>query len=121
MKQNKRNRQMVDTAELKKQEALVHPVLEKVVNALGFDLFELLFVRENQENYLRLTIVHKDRSVSTNDCEIVSRAVSKELDSMNTIPFPYILEIQSKRSDEAINPLLKHEFILEKVGLTVRS
>ncbi len=121
MKQNKRNRKIVDIAVLKKQEALIHPVLEKVVKALGFNLFEILFVRENQENYLRLTIMHEDHPVSTNDCEIVSKSVSKELDSTDMIPFSYILEIQSKGIDEVISPSLKHEFILEKVGLTVRS
>ena len=120
MKREKnRQIQTISKAELKKYEALVSPALEKVVRSLGFHLLNASFISENQENYLRLTIMHDERSVSTNDCEIVSRGVGKELDSTDLIPFPYMLEVQSR--GVVTMPSHEHEFVLEKIGLTVRS
>ena len=120
-KKKNRQAQMMTKAELKKYEALVCPVIERVVKNLGFHLLEVSFVCENQENYLRLTIMHEDHSVSTNDCEVVSKGVGKELDSIDSIPFPYMLEVQSRGINEDFFQEQMHEFVLEKVGLTVRS
>ena len=126
MKQKKRNRQVISTAELNKYESLVRTTVEKIVSSLGFHLVEISFTKENQENYLRLTVMHKDHPVSTHDCEIISRNVGKELDSRDPIPFAYILEVQSRGvvtttlgSAVTQNPV--HEFVLEKIGLTVKS
>ncbi len=129
MKQKKKSRKIVSTAELHKYESLVRPVIEKIVRNLRFDLIEASFINENQENYLRLTILHEDRPVSIDDCEVVSRSVGKELDSSDLIPFSYILEVQSRgmvttplqEIDEDTVQNLRHEFVLEKIGLTVRA
>ncbi len=112
---------MISKSELKKHEALLFPTLEKAVRSLGFHLLDVSFVCENQENYLRLTIMHGERSVSTDDCEIVSRCVGKELDSVDSIPFPYMLEVQSRGVVTMLSQEPQHEFVLEKIGLTVRS
>ena len=127
MKQKKKNRQSISTAELSKYESLVRPVIGKIVRDLGFNLVEVSFTNENQENYLRITVMHDERSVSTGDCEVISRNVGKELDTLDPIPFSYMLEVQSRGavtapSKDAVssqNPV--HEFVLEKIGLTVRS
>lgn len=121
MKQKKRNKQVVGVAELSKYKSLVRPVIEKIVSNLGFHLVEVSFIKENQENYLRLTVMHEDRPVSTLDCEIISRNVGKELDSSDPIPFAYMFEVQSRGTVAASLENLEHEFVLEKTGLTVRS
>ena len=130
-KHNKKNRRVITSAaELSKYESLIRPVIEKIVMTLGFHLVEVSFTNENQENYLRITVMHEEHPVSTNDCEIISRGVGKELDSLDLIPFPYIFEVQSRgmlpmpleRIDEdAVQNNFRHEFVLEKTGLTVRS
>ena len=121
MKQKKKNRQMINTAELSRYKSLVCPVIEKVVRELKFYLVEASFINENQTNYLRLTIMHEEHPVSIQDCEIVSRNVGKELDSSNLIPFSYVLEVQSRGAITASPQNPVHEFVLEKIGLTVRS
>ena len=120
MKHKRKNRLSVNTAELSKYRSLVRPAIEKVVSNLGFNLVEVCLTNENQENYLRLTITHEDRLVSINDCEIISRSVGKELDSLHPIPFPYMLEVQSRGMVTAPSKQT-HEFVLEKIGLTVKS
>ena len=128
-KKGRQNNQRLSTAELHKYESLVRPTIEKIVKNLGFDLIEVSFINENQESYLRLTIIHEDRPISVDDCAIVSRSVGKELDSSDSIPFSYVLEVQSRGmvtmplegiNEDAVQNF-KHEFVLEKIGLTVRS
>jgi ribosome maturation factor RimP len=121
MKQKKRNKQVISATELSKYESLVRPVTEKIVSNLGFHLVEVSFIKENQENYLRITVMHEDRPVSTFDCETISRSVGKELDSSDPIPFAYMLEVQSRGTVAVPLKNPEHEFILEKTGLTVRS
>ncbi len=120
-KKNRKNRPLINPAEFSKCISLVQPMIEKIVMGLGFHLLEISFTSENQTNYLRLTVMHDEHPISTNDCEIISRNVGKELDSSNLIPFQYVLEIQSKGIDEDTVQNLEHEFVLEKIGLTVRS
>ena len=122
-KKNRKNRQSISTAELSKYESLVRPAIEKIVRTLGFNLVEVSFINENQENYLRITVMHDERSVSTGDCEVISRDVGKELDTLDPIPFSYMLEVQSRGAviNENISQNQRHEFVLEKIGLTVRS
>lgn len=117
---------MVNIAELSKCENLVHPVIGEIVEGLGFHLVEVSFTNENQTNYLRITVMHDDHPVSTDDCAVISRSIGKNLDSSDLIPFSYVLEIQSRGVVTALlqeinEKELNHEFVLEKIGLTVRS
>lgn len=73
----------------------LHPKIEEVVNKLGYKLFNSSFLRENEINYLRLTIKHPEKNISLGDCELVSKEVERMLDKSNLIPFPYTLEVQS--------------------------
>ena len=129
----KKNRQVLNTTELSKYISLVRSAIEKIVNELGFHLVEVSFTNEHQTNYLRVTVMHEDHPISTDDCEIISRNVGKELDFSGSIPFSYILEVQSRgavavpastraeRDEPLQNQNPRHEFVLEKIGLTVRS
>ena len=73
----------------------LQPELERLVAGLGYKLLKLVFVCENQINYLRLAISHHDHFISLNDCELVSKEVEKELDEKDLIPFSYTLEVES--------------------------
>ena len=97
----------------------LNPAIEKIVINLGFNLLMLSFVNENNTNYLRLKIKHKEHSVSLTDCELVSRAVEKELDTKNLISFSYVLEVESPGVSDTTKE--HYEFVLDKVGLTVKS
>ena len=96
-------------------------VLEPVIASLGFTLLDVLLVKEFESIYLRITIEHPDRLITLDDCQAVSRETEKELDKKDPIPFQYILEVQSKGIDS--DPVIetKHEFILDKLGLVVKS
>ena len=71
-------------------EALLLPVAE----ANGVRIYDVEYVKEGSDYYLRLYI-DKDGGVTIDDCENVSRAMSDILDREDPIPEAYILEVSS--------------------------
>jgi len=67
---------------------------EPVVNALGCTLWDVEYVREGGEWFLRLYL-DKEGGVDINDCEAVSRAIDPILDEKDPIPESYHFEVSS--------------------------
>ena len=67
---------------------------EPVVRAHGCTLWDVEYVREGGERFLRLYI-DKDGGVDISDCEAVSRAVDPILDEKDPIPDSYNFEVCS--------------------------
>lgn len=67
---------------------------EPVVQSLGCSIWDVEFVREGGEWFLRLYI-DKDGGVSINDCEAVSRAIDPILDEKDPIEQSYRFEVCS--------------------------
>jgi len=73
-----------------KAEELLVPVTEK----FGVTVYDVEYVLENGERYLR-AYIDKEGGVTIDDCENVSRAFEKELDDSGLIDDQYILEVSS--------------------------
>ncbi len=71
-------------------EALLAPVLE----ANGFELVDVEFVKEGANRYLR-AYIDKPGGITIDDCELVSRSLSDRLDEEDFISEAYILEVSS--------------------------
>ncbi|PSJ46134.1 ribosome maturation factor RimP [Zobellella endophytica] len=69
-------------------------MLNEPVEALGFELLGLEFVRAGRHSTLRLYIDHED-GIDVNDCAEVSRQVSAVLDVEDPISTEYDLEVSS--------------------------
>ncbi len=67
---------------------------EPLVEQCGCSLWDVEYVREGGEWYLRLYI-DKDGGVDIDDCEAVSRAVDPVLDEKDPIPESYRFEVCS--------------------------
>ena len=67
---------------------------EPLVQANGCSLWDVEYVREGGEWFLRLYI-DKDGGVNINDCEAISRAVDPVLDEEDPIPESYRFEVCS--------------------------
>ena len=74
----------------KKTEALLAPIL----NDKGFELWDIEYVKEGADYYLR-AYIDKEGGITIDDCVDVSRALSDELDREDFIPDAYILEVSS--------------------------
>ena len=65
-----------------------------IVEANGCSLWDVEYVREGSERFLRLYI-DKDGGVNINDCEAIARAVDPILDEKDPIPESYHFEVCS--------------------------
>ena len=72
----------------------VRQFAEPLVEANGCSLWDVEYVREGGEWFLRLYI-DKDGGVDIDDCEAVSRAVDPVLDEKDPIPESYRFEVCS--------------------------
>lgn len=69
-------------------------LLLPVADANGVSIYDVEYVKEGSEYYLR-AYIDKPGGVNIQDCENVSRALSEELDREDFIPDAYILEVSS--------------------------
>ena len=83
-----------------KQEINRHDVLEKITPLIentamrfGYIPIEIEFVKENHRWFFRIYLYSKDKDVTLDDCEKVTRSLSDFLDEL--IPVKYYLEVSS--------------------------
>lgn len=74
---------------------------EPLVQSCGCSLWDVEYVREGGEWYLRLYI-DKEGGVDIDDCEAVSRAVDPILDEKDPIPESYTFEVCSAGLERAL-------------------
>ena len=72
-----------------------------IVEGFGCSLWDVEYVREGAERYLRLYI-DKDGGVDIDDCEKIHRAVDPVLDEKDPIPESYHFEVCSAGLERAL-------------------
>ncbi len=75
--------------------AKVHDMVMPIIDELGLSLWDIVFEKEGAYWYLRVFIDGKDDLASMEDCENVTRPLSKLLDEQDPIEQSYILEVGS--------------------------
>ena len=80
---------------------LVASFAKPVVEAHGCELWDVEYVREGSEYFLRLYL-DKEGGVDINDCEAVSRAMDPILDEADPIPESYHFEVCSAGLERAL-------------------
>ena len=80
---------------------LVASFAKPVVEAHGCELWDVEYVREGSEYFLRL-YVDKEGGVDINDCEAISRAVDPILDEKDPVPGSYHFEVCSAGLERAL-------------------
>ena len=73
---------------------LVESIARPIVEAHGCTLWDVEYVREGTERFLRLYL-DKEGGVDISDCEAISRAVDPILDEKDPIPESYHFEVCS--------------------------
>lgn len=69
-------------------------LIEPIVLGLNYELYYLEYIKEQNENYLRVYI-ERPEGISLEDCEKISRKVSDMLDEVDPIEDTYYLEVSS--------------------------
>ncbi len=74
--------------------AICRRIAQPFVDELGLSLWDVRFVKEGADWYLRV-IIDKPEGVDINDCVNVSHLLSPALDKADPIPQSYCLEVMS--------------------------
>ena len=80
---------------------LVEKLAKPVVEENGCSLWDVEYVREGSEYFLRLYL-DKESGVDINDCERISRAMDPILDEKDPIPTSYHFEVCSAGLERAL-------------------
>jgi ribosome maturation factor RimP len=87
----------------------VTPLCQRVADELGYFIWDVDYVKEGTEWFLRIEI-DKDEGIDIEDCERYSRAIDPLLDEESYIEGAYRLEVSSP----GIERVIKNDFHLSK-------
>ena len=76
-------------------EEKVENLLKDKIEKLGYNLYDVLYVKEGQNYYLRIFIEKAEGAINLNDCEIVNNEINDILDKADYIKEQYFLEVSS--------------------------
>ena len=77
-----------------KIEERVEELVTKPIDELGYKVYDVTYVKEGKDNYLRI-FIDKESGISLDDCEKVNNAITDMLDEADIIKDQYFLEISS--------------------------
>ena len=69
-------------------EAMAEKLIMPIIESNGYELVDIEYVKEGQNNYLR-AYIDKPGGITVDDCEVVSRAFSDKLDEKDFIAESY--------------------------------
>ena len=75
-------------------EEKIESLTAKTINDLGYELYDVEYVKEGKDYFLRLYI-DSEKGIDLNDCEKVSDSITELLDKEDYIKEQYFLEVSS--------------------------
>lgn len=93
-------------------EERVESLIKEPINNLGYELYDVNYVKEGKDYFLRIFIDNKE-GIDLNDCEKVNDAISDLLDEANYIKEQYFLEVSSPGIERIIR---KDEHLEQNIG-----
>lgn len=90
-------------------------LIEPIIEELGLELWDVRYVKEGAQWYLRV-FIDKPEGVNIEDCEKVSRAIDQPLDDLNPIEQSYCLEVCSPGIERE---LIREEHFMKFMGADV--
>lgn len=105
---------------MEKLEQKIENLVKKNIEDLDYSIYDVQYVKEGKDYYLRILIEKENGSVDLNDCEKVNNSIVDILDEADLIKEQYFLEISSTGVERIIRSdkhLQKHlnDFIVIKL------
>ena len=108
---------MIKISKSKSVTETVRQIAEPIAQDLNLELWDIKFVKEGPNHYLRI-FIDKPSGVTLDDCEKMSRALDKPLDTYYPIPYSYCLEVCSPGIErELSNDYHLKKFINHKIRI----
>lgn len=93
----------------------VNDLLQSKINSLGYDLYDVEYVKVGKDYFLRIYI-DNGTGIDLNDCEKVSNAINGMLDEADLIKEQYFLEVSSPGIERILR---KDEHLSANIGKTI--
>ena len=69
--------------------------ISKIIDDLGYKLYDVQYAKEGKDYFLRIFIEKEDGEITLDDCENVNNAITNILDEEDYIKEQYFLEVSS--------------------------
>ncbi|MCQ2486603.1 MAG: ribosome maturation factor RimP [Clostridia bacterium] len=94
---------------------IVRQIAEPIAEELGLELWDVRFVKEGAEHYLRI-FIDKEEGISIDDCVDMTHAIDEPLDKADPISVSYTLEVSSPGAER---PLTRDEHFEKYIGAPI--
>lgn len=95
----------------------VENLVKSKIEDLGYELYDVQYVKEGQNYILRIFIEKQNGSIDLNDCEKVNDGINDLLDSANYIKEQYFLEVSSTGVEKILR---KDKHLKDNIGNKVQ-
>ena len=96
-------------------EEKIESLVTKTINNLGYDVYDVQYVKEGKDYYLRI-FIDKQEGIDLNDCEKVNNEINNLLDEADYIKDQYFLEISSPGIERILR---KDKHLKDNIGKMV--
>ena len=97
-------------------EEKIENLVKKQIEDLGYSLYDVQYVKEGQDYYLRIFIEKPNGSIDLNDCEKVNDGINDLLDKADYIKEQYFLEVSSTGLEKVLR---RDEHLEQNIGKDV--
>ena len=98
-------------------EEKVESLIKEKIENLGYKLYDVQYVKEGQNYYLRVFIEKEKGTIDLNDCEKVNNGINELLDKADYIKEQYFLEVSSTGLERLLR---KDSHLQENIGNEVQ-
>lgn len=98
-----------------KIEERVEKLIENPINNLGYELYDVEYVKEGKDYFLRV-FINKEDGISLDDCEKVNNEITGLLDTQDYLKEQYFLEVSSTGIEKVLR---KDKHLKENIGVEV--
>lgn len=93
-------------------EEKVENLIKEKIQELGYELYDVQYVKEGKDYFLRV-FIEKEDGIDLNDCEKVSNEINPLLDEKDFIKEMYFLEVSSPGIERVLR---KDEHLKKSIG-----
>ena len=98
-------------------EERVESLIKQKIEDLGYQLYDVQYVKEGQSYFLRVFIEKENGSIDLNDCEKVNDGINDLLDEASCIKEQYFLEVSSTGIEKVLR---KDKHLEDNIGNNVQ-
>ena len=98
-------------------EEKVESLIKQKIEDLGYQLYDVQYVKEGQSYFLRVFIEKENGSIDLNDCEKVNDGINDLLDEASYIKEQYFLEVSSTGIEKVLR---KDKHLEDNIGNNVQ-